>query len=81
MLKLICKVRLNQAVRAKCERHPSYDPAAEGKNHILDRCATCRELRDIYESSIALHKAVRDFERRAAPWETSRRRAPKPPSS
>lgn len=81
MLRLVCKVRLTQTIRAKCVRHPSYDPATEGKNHILDRCATCRELRDLYESSISLQKAVRDFERRAAPWEAPRKKAIKLPSS
>lgn len=73
MLKITCKIRLNRTVRAKCERHSKYDPAIEGKNYILDRCSTCRELLDLYESMISLEKALKNFERRAAPWERVRK--------
>jgi len=77
MLRLVCKVSLNRTIRARCERHPTFDPMEEGKDYIRDRCATCRELLDLYESKISLEKAIRNFERRATPWETVRKRSRK----
>jgi len=36
MLKFDYKLRVNQSVRAKCERHSAYDPSTTGKDHISD---------------------------------------------
>jgi len=73
MLKFHYKLRLNQAIRAKCERHPAYDPSTAGKDHINDRCATCKDILDLYESKLSLEKAVKNFERRAGSWDTSKK--------
>ena len=77
MLKLVCKIRVNRTVRAKCDRHPSYDPATVGKDQIIDRCATCWNIHSLYESNLTLDVALREFERRAAAWDvlTERKRA------
>ena len=72
MLKLSYKLRLNETVKAKCERHPAYDPSTKGKDHIGDRCATCREILEFYESKVSLERAVKAFERRARSWQTLR---------
>lgn len=73
MLKLTYKLRLNQTIRAKCERHPAYDPSVAGKDYIEDRCATCKEILDLYESKLLLEKAVKNFERRAGSWQVTRK--------
>jgi hypothetical protein len=73
MLRLAYKARLNYKIRAKCERHPTYDPSADENNFLRDRCSKCREILDVYESYLALEKAVKYFERRVAPWEGTRK--------
>jgi hypothetical protein len=73
VLKFNCKLRVNQIIRAKCERHPAYDPSTAGKDYINDRCASCKDILDLYESKLSLEKAVKNFERRAGFWQTSKR--------
>jgi hypothetical protein len=63
-------MRLNQTIKAKCERHPLYDPSAAGNDYISDRCATCKDIFELYEAKISLEKAVRNFERRAGAWQS-----------
>lgn len=81
MLKLNYKLRLNQTIRAKCERHPAYDPSTVGKDFISDRCATCKDILDLYESKIELEKAVRNFDRRAGFWQATKKQPKKTASS
>jgi hypothetical protein len=38
-------------VRAKCERHPGYDPAKEGRGGIRAGCQRCEALLELYLSS------------------------------
>jgi hypothetical protein len=66
---------VNQTVKAKCERHPAYDPSVAGKDYISDRCATCKEILDLYDSMLSLDRAVKHFERRATFWQISRPQA------
>jgi len=73
MLKSICKIRVNQTIRARCERHPAYDPSTPGRDHITDRCATCRDIFDLHESKLILDRAVKNFERRAESWQAARK--------
>jgi hypothetical protein len=75
VLKFNYKLRLNQTVKAKCERHPLYDPSTAGKDYINDRCATCKDILDLYESKLSVEKAVKNFERRAGFWQASKRLA------
>ena len=75
MLKFNCRLRLNQTIRAKCDRHPAYDPSTEGKDYISDRCATCKDIFDLFEAKLSLERALRNFERRAGAWQTTKRSA------
>jgi hypothetical protein len=72
MLKFKYNLRVNQAVRARCERHPAYDPSTVGKDHIVDRCATCKDIYSLYESKVSLEKAAKNFERQAGFWQANR---------
>ena len=73
MLKFKLKLRLNSTVKAKCDRHPSYDPSTKGKDYIEDRCASCKDILDLYEAKIHLELALKSFERRAEAWMPERR--------
>jgi len=67
MLKLRMKLKLNDGVQAKCKKHPKYNPEKEGSN-IKGGCSTCLQLWDLYRSKLELERAVRIFQRNAAPW-------------
>lgn len=73
MLRISYKLRLNESVRAKCERHPAYDPSEAGKDYIADRCSTCKEIFDVYEAKVSLDRAVKTFLMRVEPWRKSGR--------
>jgi hypothetical protein len=67
MLKFRMKLKLNDGVQAKCKKHPKYNPEKEGSN-IKGGCSTCLQLWDLYRSKLELERAVRIFQRNAAPW-------------
>jgi hypothetical protein len=67
------KIRVSQRGRAKCSRHPHFDPSAEGFDVIRDSCSTCKDIKYLFEAQVALERATRDFVRRATPWEARRK--------
>ena len=69
MLKINYDERIRERIRAKCSRHPRYDPQSEGKIGVHDRCSTCYSLLAIHEARLGLDSAIREFRRRAAPWQ------------
>lgn len=75
MLKFRYKRLVSENVYGRCDRHPRYNPEDEGHDKILDRCSTCYALWGVYEARLKLDQAIRDFERRSAPWMV--RRPPK----
>ena len=68
MLKIDYKRTVKERVRARCSRHPKYNPEKDGKAGLQDRCATCYALLELHEARLMLDDAIRHFERRAAPW-------------
>lgn len=68
MFRLKYKRIVAENIRGKCERHPKYNPEIDGKAAIIGRCSTCYGLLDLHLSRIRLDDAIREFERRAAPW-------------
>jgi hypothetical protein len=75
MFRLKYKRIIQENIRGRCDRHPRYNPETNGKAGITDKCSTCYSLLDLHLSRLSLEDAIRDFERRAAPWEI--RTAPK----
>jgi hypothetical protein len=68
MLRFRIDVRVKEAVRAKCPRHPKYDPSVDDKMHSEPGCSTCSDIRALEASRVALESAARAFERRAYQW-------------
>jgi hypothetical protein len=68
MLRLQYKLRLNERITAKCSRHPRYNPEIDGRGGIIDRCAGCYGLYDLFQAKAELDASVRLFLRRAGPW-------------
>jgi hypothetical protein len=62
--------RLNiiKRVKAKCQRHPRFNPELHGRGGIIGGCSTCSDLCDLFEARKKLEAAVAEFSRRAEPW-------------
>ena len=76
MLQFTYKLKLTERVKAKCSRHPRYNPEKDGRAGIRGGCSTCFSLYDLHQARLALDTAQREFVRRAGPW--ARRREPRP---
>jgi hypothetical protein len=68
MLKFRIDVRVRETLKAKCPRHPKYDPSADEKLHTESGCSACSDIRALQTSRVALEDAVRAFERRSYQW-------------
>lgn len=68
MLQFTYKLKLAERVKAKCSRHPRYNPEKDGRAGIRGGCSTCFSLYDLQQARIALDAAQREFVRRAGPW-------------
>ena len=73
MYQFTYKLKVAERVKAKCERHPRYNPERDGRAGIKGGCSTCYSLLSLRQARQALDVAHREFVRRAAPW------CPKPP--
>jgi hypothetical protein len=74
MLQFTYKLKITERVKAKCERHPRYNPEKGGRAGIRGGCSCCFSLYDLYRARMALDAAQREFIRRAAPWTRPRER-------
>jgi hypothetical protein len=75
MFQFTYKLKLTERVKAKCSRHPRYNPVKDGRAGIRGGCSTCFSLYDLQQARIALDAAQREFVRRAGPW--ARQREPR----
>ncbi len=44
MLQFSYRLRVAERVKAKCERHPPYNPECDGRGGIKGGCSTCFSL-------------------------------------
>ena len=68
MLQFTYKLKITERVKAKCSRHPRYNPEKDGRAGIRGACSSCYSLFDLYQARLALDAAQREFIRRATPW-------------
>ena len=47
--------------RARCSRHPAYDPAHGGESAIRGGCQKCRLLLDVFEAHLRFVALARQF--------------------
>jgi hypothetical protein len=78
MFQFSYKLKVSERVKAKCERHPRYNPEREGRGGIKGGCSTCFSLFDLHQARLSLDAAHREFLRRALPWTRVRRSRTKP---
>jgi hypothetical protein len=62
------KLKVAERLKAKCKRHPRYNPEREGRGGIKGGCSTCFSLFDLHQARLSLDAAHREFLRRASPW-------------
>jgi hypothetical protein len=77
MLQFTYKLKLTERVKAKCSRHPRYNPEKDGRAGIRGGCSTCFSLYDLHQARLALDAAQREFTRRATPWTSKREFRPR----
>ncbi|HEY4051497.1 MAG TPA: hypothetical protein VGM27_31940, partial [Acidobacteriaceae bacterium] len=65
MLKFNYKLSVKERVKAKCPRHPRYNPERDGRGGIVGTCTACYSLYDPLEARNKLDAAVREFVRQA----------------
>ena len=61
-------LKVSERVKAKCDRHPRYNPERDGRGGIKGGCSTCFSLFDLHQARLSLDAAHREFLRRALPW-------------
>ena len=55
------KLKVSERVKAKCNRHPRYNPEREGRGGIKGGCSTCFSLFDLHQARLSLDAAHREF--------------------
>jgi hypothetical protein len=79
MFQFSYKLKVAERIKAKCERHPRYNPERDGRNGIKGGCSTCYSLYDLHQARLMLDSAHREFLRKAIPWtRKSEPRKPRP---
>jgi hypothetical protein len=79
MFQFSYKLKVAERIKAKCERHPRYNPERDGRNGIKGGCSTCYSLYDLQQARLMLDSAHREFLRKASPWtRKSEPRKPRP---
>ena len=71
MFQFSYKLKVSERVKAKCERHPRYNPERDGRGSIKGGCSTCFALYDLHQARLMLDSAHREFLRKAIPWTRS----------
>ena len=74
------RLKVAERVKAKCERHPRYNPERDGRGGIKGGCSTCFSLFDLHQARLSLDAAHREFLRRVLPWTWVRQPRTKPQS-
>jgi hypothetical protein len=50
MLQFTYKLTVRERVKAKCPRHPWYNPETQGQGGIVAGCSTCSDLYDLLDA-------------------------------
>lgn len=53
MFQFSYKLKVSERVKAKCNRHPRYNPERDGRGGIKGGCSTCFSLFDLHQARLA----------------------------
>jgi hypothetical protein len=45
-------LKVSERVKAKCDRHPRYNPERDGRGGIKGGCSTCFSLFDLHQARL-----------------------------
>ena len=51
MFQFSYKLKVAERVKAKCQRHPRYNPERDGRGGIKGGCSTCFSLFDLHQAT------------------------------
>ena len=68
MFQFTYKLKVAERVKAKCDRHPRYNPERDGRGGIKGGCSTCFSLYDLHHARLTLDSAHREFLKKTLPW-------------
>lgn len=68
MLKFSIHIKVKENIRAKCPRHPHFDPSVDLRLNSDPGCSTCSDLRALQAARVKLEEACKAFDRRAYQW-------------
>jgi len=68
MLRFKIDLRMKETIKAKCPRHPKFDPSIDERMGSEPGCSACSDIRSLQDARVALENAARGFERRAYQW-------------
>lgn len=73
MLKMNVKITIKRRLRAKCAKHPGYNPES-GAGKIRGNCKQCRALFEVTQARDQLHEAAARFDELARAYEIPRKK-------
>ena len=71
MFRFTYKLKITERIKAKCERHPRYNPERDGRGGIRGGCSACFSLFDLHQARLSLDAAHREFRRKRYPMDES----------
>jgi hypothetical protein len=54
MFQFTYKLKITEPIKAKCERHPRYNPERDGRGGIRGGCSACFSLFDLHQARLSL---------------------------
>jgi hypothetical protein len=71
MFQFTYKLRITEWIKAKCDRHPRYNPERDGRGGIRGGCSACFALFDLHQARLSVDAAHREFLRKSYPMDES----------
>jgi hypothetical protein len=65
MFQFTYRLKVSERVKAKCNRHPRYNPERDGRGGIKGGCSTCFSLFDLHQARLSLDAAHREFSKKS----------------
>ena len=70
MFQFTYKLKVVERVKAKCARHPRYNPEREGGGGIKGGCSTCFSLLGLHQARLSLDAAHRGVSKKSIALDT-----------
>jgi hypothetical protein len=67
---LVYRNKLNRkySVKAKCSKHPRYNPEKSGRGGVIEGCKGCEEVHDFWFLTKRLHAILMEMDSAMGRW-------------